>query len=153
MYRILYSRWWFWAGSERPFAVGVVSLNSDICPISLKPAPKDAGAAPASFGTGLSEIGQIAELRDANRTANGLSDPAQNRNREYSIRYSLTPRVLNIVHCHQVIMKAGALKFFVRFFDILKIEFHMCILGPKIRRTQTILGICWILDTQDTIYF
>ena len=28
----------------------------------------------------------------------------------------------------------------------------MCILGPKIRRTQTILGICWILDTQDTIF-
>ena len=68
LYRILYSRLRFWAGSERQFAVGFVSRNSDICPISLKPAPKDAGAAPASFGTGLSEIGQIAELRDTNPT-------------------------------------------------------------------------------------
>ena len=30
--------------------MGVVSRNSGICPILLKPAPKDAGAAPASFG-------------------------------------------------------------------------------------------------------
>ena len=35
-------------------------------------------------------------------------------------------------------MKDGALKFFVRYFDILKIEFHMCILGPKIRRIQAV---------------
>ena len=84
----------------RPFAAGVVSLNSDICPISLKPVPKDAGAAPASFGAGLSEIGQISEFSDTTPTANGLSDPAQNHHREYSIRYILTPRVLNIVHCH-----------------------------------------------------
>ena len=65
-----------------------------------KPAPKDEGAAPASFGTGLSEIGQISELRDTTPASKNPSDPAQNRNREYSIRYSLTPRVLNIVHCH-----------------------------------------------------
>ena len=73
---------------------GVVSQNSDIHPISLKLAPKDAGVAPASFGAGLSEIGQISEFSDTNPTANGLSEPAQNRHSEYSIWCSLTPRVL-----------------------------------------------------------
>ena len=77
LYRILYSRLRFWAGSEGLFDAGVVSQNSDICPISLRPVPKDAGAAPASFGTGLSEIGQISEFCDTNPTANGLSDPAR----------------------------------------------------------------------------
>ena len=52
--------------------MGVVSRNSDICPISLKPVPKDAGAAPASFGAGLSEIGQISEFSDTTPAANGL---------------------------------------------------------------------------------
>ena len=77
LYGILYSRWRFWAGSERAFAVGFVSQNSDICPIAFKPAPKDAGAAPASFEPLGRCVRQKAEFRDTNPTANGLSDPAR----------------------------------------------------------------------------
>ena len=65
------------AGSEGLFAVGFVSLNSDICRFPFKPVPKDAGAAPASFGAGLKVIRQISEFSDTNPTANGLSDPAR----------------------------------------------------------------------------
>ena len=60
------------AGSEGLFAVGFVSQNSDICRFPFKPVPKDAGAAPASFGAGLSEIGQISEFSDTTPAANGL---------------------------------------------------------------------------------
>ena len=101
--------------------MGFVSRNSDICPISLKPVPKDAGAAPASFEPLDRRVRKITEFRDTNPTANALSDPAQNRHREYSIRYSLTPRAPNAIHCHYVIMKADTPKLFVRYFYILKI--------------------------------
>ena len=84
----------------RPFAVGFVSQNSDIFPIAFKPAPKDAGTAPASFEPLDMRVRKITEFRDANPTANVLSDPAQNRHREHSVRYSLTSRVLNIIHYH-----------------------------------------------------
>ena len=77
LYQILYSLWRFWAGSERPFAVGFVSQNSDICRIPFKPVPKDAGAAPASFEPLCRCARQIAEFRDTNPTANGLSNPAK----------------------------------------------------------------------------
>ena len=56
----------FTESDMRPFAVAFASRNSAICPISLKPVPKDAGAATASFVTGLSEIGKIFEFSDTN---------------------------------------------------------------------------------------
>ena len=65
------------AGSEGLFAVGFASPNSDIRLITFEPAPKDAGAAPVSFVTGLNSkvIRQIAEFSDTNPTANGpISD-------------------------------------------------------------------------------
>ena len=101
--------------STRPFAVGFVSQNSDICPIPFKPAPKDAGAPPASFEPVCRCARHLAEFRDTNPTANALSEPAQNRHREYSIWYSLTPRVLNKICCYQIIMKSDAPNLFVHY--------------------------------------
>ena len=76
LYRILYSRLRFWAGPEELSVAGFASCKSDICPISLnEPAPKDVSVAPASFGAGLSEIGQIAELRPTKPRADCAISP------------------------------------------------------------------------------